>query len=1290
MSKWTKEQEMAIYKKGSNMLVSASAGSGKTAVLVERVVKKVIEEKIDIDKLLVVTFTNASAVELKERLLEAIYKSLDKDPKNTFLKRQINLLNRAYITTIHSFCLDLIRMNFHVLDIDPGFKICDTTESMILKNKAIDKILETKYFDENLNLNKKNEKENKNKAIGLYKILELFAGKDEDLVTYLLSIYSYIQSFDYPFLWLKKQIEKYNIEDLSIDLVNTDFGLEIYKDAMLKINVLIKRTSKCIDEIYGLEGFEKYNALLDKELEMLKRCVCSNTWDEFFEKLHNISFDRAPIYKGENVILKEKLASFRKDILKTGIIELQKSIYANSSDILKDNQVAYEYIKYLYDFLEEFDTEYKNKKIEANVIDFNDIEHLALNLLVDIDDDGNTSLTGVATSNREKFAEVYTDEYQDTSFIQEVILNCVASGNNRFMVGDIKQSIYRFRQAMPEIFRTKYENFELAKELIKKKEEKETKEDINIKIILAKNFRSREKILSGINYIFEQIMSKELGDIEYLDTEKLKFGASYYLDNENNNYNNEINIIDLKKQEEQFEDFENISDDAKASFEILEELSNFEIEASYVAKKINEIVNNFLVFDSKKNVFRKCMYKDIVILVRSIKDKGPILEEKLKENDIPAFSDTTSSLFDGDEVKLIMSFLKILNNPLQDVHMISVMYSIIGKFSLSELVYIRNFDKNSKMYDTIIFAKEELEKKESLLEKEEIILNKINNFLKLVEKFKNYSVKYSISELLVRIYKETNIYYQFALDNLGKSKKANLDLLIEMSIQYESYTASSLSKYINYIDNLGNKVDSSISTAKMLGENEDVVRIMTIHKSKGLEFPVVILCDTSKKYNLRDNHLPIISHHNLGIGINIVNEELNVTYPSVIKQAIKSVTKKETVSEELRMLYVALTRAKEKLIIFGSVKDYEKYKSKQFILYKTQKNEKIDPTILIKNISYFDNIIMALNKYEEDVEQDSTFDLFNINVIRPYDNIQYGKTNYIDSNIKLGELNENNQDNKSNKDKENKNNINNIMQNIALNLNLDVESKKQIFLDNLKTLKTKLDYKYEFLEDTITAQRIGVSKLKQESLEKSINENDNEIGNDDLGNIEIDINKIIEKDFSQPTQIQDENLKTVAMKKGTLIHFILENMDFKKVNTTQDVKKYIDELVAKNVLSNEDKKQIDVVRIYNFLNSKIGINLKISNSIYKEQEFILYDKKLSNSVIQGIIDLYYINSNGNIDLVDFKTDKISDENIFVTLYTKQLEIYKVALEKLTKLKVENTYIYSFNLNKEIKIEDKEG
>lgn len=1282
MSKWTKEQEMAIYKKGSNMLVSASAGSGKTAVLVERVVKKVIEEKIDIDKLLVVTFTNASAVELKERLLEAIYKSLDKDPKNTFLKRQINLLNRAYITTIHSFCLDLIRMNFHILDIDPGFKICDTTESTILKNKAIDKILETKYFDENLNLNKESE----NKDIGLYKILELFAGKDEDLETYLLSIYSYIQSFDYPFLWLKKQIEKYKIEDLSIDLVNTDFGLEIYKDAMLKINVLIKRTSKCIDEIYGLEGFEKYNTLLDKEMEMLKRCVSSNTWDEFFEKLHNITFDRAPIYKGENVILKEKLASFRKDILKTGIIELQKSIYANSSDILKDNKVAYEYIKYLYEFLIKFDAEYKNKKIEANVIDFNDIEHLALNLLVDIDDDGNTRLTEVAISNREKFAEVYTDEYQDTSFIQEVILNCVASGNNRFMVGDIKQSIYRFRQAMPEIFRMKYEEFELAKEIIKKKEEKE---DINVKIILAKNFRSREKILSGINYIFEQIMSKELGDIEYLDTEKLKFGASYYLDNEKNNYNNEINIIDLKKQEEQFEDFENISDDTKASFEILEELSNFEIEASYVAKKINEVVNNFLVFDSKKNVFRKCMYKDIVILVRSIKDKGQILEEKLKENDIPAFSDTTSSLFDGDEVKLIMSFLKILNNPLQDVHMISVMYSIIGKFSLSELVYIRNFDKKSKMYDTIIFAKEELQKKEILLEKEEIILNKINNFLNLVEKFKNYSVKYSISELLVRIYKETNIYYQFALDNLGKSKKANLDLLIEMSIQYETYTASSLSKYINYIDNLGNKVDSSISTAKMLGENEDVVRIMTIHKSKGLEFPVVILCDTSKKYNLRDNYLPIISHHNLGIGINIVNEELNVTYPSVIKQAIKSATKKETVSEELRMLYVALTRAKEKLIIFGSVKDYEKYKSKQFILYNNEKNEKIDPTILIKNISYFDNIMMALNKYEEDVEQDSAFDLFNINVIRPYDNIQDEKVCNTDFNANLEESNKDNKDNKNI-------DINSVMQNIALNLNLDVEAKKQIFLDNLKTLKTKLDYKYEFLEDTITAQRIGVSKLKQESLVKNGNVNASSSGSqsknesDNLGNIEIDINKIIEKDFAMPTQIQDENLKTVAIKKGTLIHFVLENMDFKKVNTMEDVKKYIDELVEKNVLSNDDKKQIDIVRIYNFLNSKIGINLKISNSIYKEQEFILYDETISNSVIQGIIDLYYINSNGNIDLVDFKTDKISDENIFVTLYTKQLEIYKVALEKLTKLKVENTYIYSFNLNKEIKIEDKEG
>ncbi len=1337
-NKWTHEQSLAINSINSNILVSASAGSGKTAVLVERVINKVLKYNIDIDKLLVVTFTNASAVELKERLLEAIYKNLENDPKNLFLKRQLNLLNRANITTIHAFCLELIKSNFFCLDIDPNFKICDETEAIILKNKAIETILEAKYIDVMENENNENNEKNKVEEndqtendlkegtfVDLYKMLELFAGKDEELISYILRIYSYIQSFDYPFKWLKNQIEKYNIEIDKIentDLIETDFGTQIYEDTVSQINIILQKFIDLREEITVYEDFEKLTVLIDKEIEMLKRCVNDKikTWDNLYEKIHEIKFDRSPPYKGNNVTLKEKVASFRTKIAKKTIDKLIENIYEKSSDILKDNRVAYSYIVYLYEFLQLFDSEYKRLKSERNLVDFNDIEHLALNLLIEFDENGNNVLTEIAQNQKEKFTEVYTDEYQDTSFIQEMILNAVAKENNRFMVGDIKQSIYKFRQAMPEIFRGKYESFDLLENLNENENsgndinDVSSKNGINNKIILSKNFRSRKNVIESINYIFEQIMTTELGDANYLNGENLKLGATYYQDNLENDYSTEVNIIDvLNNTENELDNEEEFDPDLKDSILDLKELKNFEIESKYVAKKIKDVIENFKVFDSKKNEFRKCKYKDIVILVRNQKNCGNVLEKILKENDIPAFSDSSSSLFEGEEIKLVMSLLKIIDNPLNDISMISLMYSIIGGFSLSELVYIRNYDKKLKIYEVIKLVKKELELKDELLEKEQNILIKLSNFVNILEIFMNYSKKYSISELLVRIYKETNIYYQFALEELANTKKANLNYLIDLTIRYEKNNISSLSKYIEYIDNLKEKSDDSTGAVKMLGENEDVVRIMTIHKSKGLEFPVVILCDTAKKYNFRDNNSPIITHHKFGVGINIVNEELNITYPSVIKQAIKSAKIKETKAEELRMLYVALTRAKEKLIIFGTISNYEKKKNDQYIIYK---DEIIDPTIVEKNNSYFENIMMSLNKYElenssdnedEESNEDTKYNddktnkesknLFKINIIEPFKELIEVKEKIVQE-IEQENENENDDKDNDNEEKIEKNqknifknkNINDLMEIILKDIDLESNETIEKIKENNKNITKELDYEYEFLTDITTPQRVSVSELKKLEM-KNTNKNEHEIQEQRKKQSLIDESKVkltelnTTTSFPKPDCINEKEEKVIPVKKGNLIHFVLENLDYKTINNKQELEEYLNKLVLKNILTNSDLKLIDVNKIYNFLNSKIGLELKNSKEIYKEVEFILEDKNLSNSVIQGIIDLYYINEKGNVILVDFKTDKISNKEQFINTYKKQLEIYRSALEKLTKLEVESTFIYSFNLEIEIEI-----
>ena len=606
-----------------------------------------------------------------------------------------------------------------------------------------------------------------------------------------------------------------------------------------------------------------------------------------------------------------------------------------------------------------------------------------------------------------------------------------------------------------------------------------------------------------------------------------------------------------------------------------------------------------------------------------------------------------------------MSFLKIVDNPLQDVEMTSIMYSIVGKFTLDELCYIKLYEdnKNKKMYDSIVQIKEDFESEENAQELSNIekeILVKINNFLELLECFKNYSRVYSISEILVRLYKDTNIYYQFAIENLYESKKANLNLLIDIARDFEKNTDSSLSAYISYIDNV-KYMSQGNSEAKILGENEDVVRIMTIHKSKGLEFPVVILADTNTNYMESDLSKEVIMHQMLGIGINVVNEEYGITYPSVIKQAIKKIGSKEIKSEELRMLYVALTRAKEKLVIFTTLDGYENFTNKQFVIYK---DKKIDPCIIEKNKSYFQNINMALKRYNEVDKNDSK--LFDVNVTK------------LEITDDFSEV-----------VTENKNNKFNIKESIN-------RLKEQVKTENVEAVETKLkenlDYKYKYLEDVEKQSRISVSSLKEEFLKSRQDDNILEYNNlfEEVEDKTTDDETVDMYDKYMPSCLKEDN-KYTAVRKGILVHFILEHLDFSKINTKSDLQDVLVSFVKNGVISKEDAKYISVEKIYRFLTSNIGREAKDAKSLFREEEFVLKKDDINADFVQGVIDLYYINKNGNIVLIDFKTDKLENEQEFINRYKLQLELYKEALEKLTNKKVEKVYIYSFYLNKEIEL-----
>lgn len=1218
---WTEDQLKVINKRDSNILVSASAGSGKTAVLVERIIKKVLDEYLDVDKILVVTFTNAAAQELKEKILNAIYKALDieKDPKKVnHLRNQLIYINRANITTIDAFCFKLVKENFNILDLDPNIRICEESQSILIKTRVLEDLLEKEYESY---VDEKN-------VFGLYNILELFNGKDEELLESILKIYNFIQAFPYPFKWLEEQIEKYNI-DYDIDLYNTEFGRDIYDDIIAGIELAILKYDEYLNKIMGLEEFNKCAVILNEDINMLKVCVNANkSWDNLYNNLADFSMPKFTIGKVSDEELKEEIATFRKKEVKEVVEKARKKIYSTSSEILKDNNLAYGYIKYLYNFLISFDNNFKEEKKKQGIAEFNDIMHYALELLVDKED----NITDIAKDLKNKFKEIYTDEYQDTSYVQERILDAISKEDNRFMVGDIKQSIYGFRQARPDIFNDKYNSYDLENENNTKK---------SCKIILSKNFRSREEVINSINYIFEKIMSSKNGQCEYGINESLKCGNTKYVDSEDVSYKTQINIIDLKDQPI------DMLEDSEESIELDEDLTSTQIEAKCIAYKIQDIMKKDKVM-SDDGILRNVRYKDIVILLRGVKNKANVIEDALKENNIPVFCDTSSSIFEGDEVKLILSFLKIIDNPYQDIHIISVMYSIIGNFTLDEITKIRLYDNSSYVYDTL----NNIINDDEFINKEIKLVEKIKTFLNIIIDYTRYSKIYSISDLLIRLYKDTNIYYQFALEENAESKKANLDYLIELASSFYSTVGNTLNAYIKYIDNLKDKQDTSTSSAKIIGENEDVVRIMTIHKSKGLEFPIVILADTAKNYNFSDaRKQKVVFHHKYGIGIDIVNQDLGVTYPSLIKQAIRSVIEKETKSEEIRLFYVALTRAKEKLYIFATTKDYEKEYEAQSINFK---DGKFNETLIASNTSYYKNMLPVIKYYNKFEGEKKDLDIERIEV----------KSNTTDEELKEM-LTSKNIENKKESISEK-----------ALELFKDKNADEKI----INELKNNLESEYQYSKDAHTPSRISVSNLK-----KSKNDEDNMSVLSKISDENEDIK--VENEFEEPVCLKEKEERYTAVRKGLLIHFILQNLDFKTLNTKEELRNYIEKLVFEKVISEQDKKYINVSRIYNFLNSKIGKDLKEAKKTFREYEFILMNKDISNSLIQGVIDLFYVTKEDKVVLVDFKTDRIDNEKEFIKKYKIQLEIYKEAINSLTEYNVDEIFIYSFNLNKEIKIEE---
>lgn len=1176
----TYEQEKIITTNNKTMLVSASAGSGKTFVVVEKIINSIIKEKKDIDSMLIVTFTNAAASELKERIVAKLQDALDKAYKEKdkelvyHISKQINKAWSANISTIHSFCLSVIKDNFYILGIDPNITTIDATRANIMLMESISEVIEEEF-----------EKANP----AFYDILEIL-GKEEELVTFTTKFYEFYSHIIDKEKFKEKVLHVYSLKNK--DLSDTELGKKIICDVKTKLDLCRLELKSVIEELDGVDDFTKHKQILEMLNSNVKCMLQENTYDGIYHKIStSIELPNMPRYTGDDVETKDNVLNIKKKVTEE-IKQISKIMYKDSLGIMQELNSMRACVEWLFEYIEIVKQNYSEKKRKKGVVDFTDYEELALIALQD---------EQVVKRYKDKFDVIYVDEYQDTSYVQEEIISRISKQDNCIMVGDVKQSIYGFRNAAPELFSGKYETFS---------DDLENEEIEKIRIVLAENFRSRKEVLYSVNDIFEKIMTLEFGGARYTNKETLKYGGLYDEEKiaENcNAYKTEINLIEYDKT-------------AQEELNELDIQANVEVEAIHVADKIKELVGNLDVYDTKKKTYRKCEYKDIVILLQKVAGVADKIVDVLRTNGVPAYANNKTSFYETDEIKLIMSFLKILDNELDDISLASIMYSKIGMFTLDDLVEIRSYKKEGYLFDALGDYEEQC--------KNESLYNKIHDFLELISLFKDYVKTYSLSEVIVMLYNKTHIYDSILLEDDGKQKQMNMDALIQVAKNFEDSKNTTIYSFVKYIESIRKREGAQGESPSLVGENENVVRLMTIHHSKGLEFPVVILMNMTQTFDFPEIKDKILLDNKLGLGINILDKDLNVTYPSIINMAIKAGIKYTGKSEKMRLLYVALTRAKEKLIIFGTVKNADKYISDAAIQVQ---GENIPKTFLQQNNSQLKNIMAAViaTEYRNN---------FNINII------QHG--------VEDVERNEE------------------TLEKISIKEKLEGKVGKIDKVNcnkKLEKLKQSLDYTYHKSESLNILQKYTATKLNKNTVDDK------------------------KETLSSLTDLTPKVLNSKITNKsfGSLVHKIIENIDLKNA-TKEDILICADNVLKEFDAENINKEYI-ATKIYNMISTLKQDILMADSIVEKEYEFVMLDnlemleqaKLVESSYIQGVMDLYIENKDKSV-IIDFKTDKVTSEQELIDEYSSQLAVYKRGIElSLNKGNVE-VYIYSFSLEKLIK------
>ena len=1208
--KWTSEQQKVIDLRDRNILVSAAAGSGKTAVLVERIIRRLTEDDppTDVDRLLIVTFTEAAAAEMKERIGAAIEKKLSERPGDIRLERQATLIHSAQITTIHSFCLSVIRDHFHVIGIDPGFRIAEEGELKLLKQDVLEELLEECYAQADEEFLDFTERFGSGKS-------------DKKIEEIILNMYEYSRSYPLPDRWLDQCVEAYESEDLETR------AQERVRMRTADIRRVLEHGLKVCEEP---DGPYMYGDMLDSDLEELGALERADNFDAMYSAAAAFKWKRLSSKKDDTVSpdKKEKVRKLReqaKSLLK-GIQE--DYFYAPREVWRRDMQDALPSVATLTELVKRFAHMLDEKKRLRNMIDFNDMEQFALAVLTE-EKDGELVPSAVAGEYQDRFDEVMIDEYQDSNLVQETILTSVSRVSrgeyNIFMVGDVKQSIYSFRLSRPELFMEKYNTYSLE-------------DSVTQRIDLHKNFRSRVEVLDSVNEIFRQIMKKDLGGIEYDDSAALYPGAEFppLPAGKENICKSELLLLD--KEDTGGED------ERRA-------------EARMIARRIRELIRDGIVLDKETREYRRVQYRDIVILTRSIRGWAEVFSSVLGEEGIPAYSVSREGYFETYEVSVLLDYLKILDNARQDLPLTAVLTSPFGGLDTRDLAEIRIAYPNVPFYEAAMCVECDAggDACDACMEE---LRGKLRRFYGQLRYFREKVSYTPIHELLEEIIDRTGYGLYIAAMPGGAQRMANVEMLAERAAAFEGTSYKGLFNFVRYIAQL-KKYDVDYGEAGIMDEQADTVRIMSIHKSKGLEFPIVFAAGMGKRFNTQDTKGSVLLHPDWGAGVDLIDLKRRTKTPTFLKKMIREETVLENLAEEMRILYVALTRAKEKLIMTGAAKIAEDGTVSDVSSVFRAEGARC----------YLDWVLPCILSDETGkAKQESSVE---VAVFRAEDIIPQQEETQAEV---LAE---------------------DVLRNWDVSRVYEPELRER--------LDAQIDYVYPFEDEGKMKLKFTVSELKKwASLAEEAGE------------------EMYEEPVAVPLipQFLKEEETLTGASRGSAYHKLMELLDFTAYSGTGDpggngaapdsadgnAYKRSEEILAGAVeqlrregrLTDEMAECIRPQDILRFLGCRSGRRMADAarnGKLYKEQPFVLgvdaseiypEDRSGEKILVQGIIDVYFEEPDGLV-VLDYKTDKVRTGNELKEKYHAQLDYYAQALEQLTEKPVKEKIIYSFTLGEEIEV-----